>query len=208
MKTLVFFDIETGPSPTAETFKPVFEAPRNLKDPAKIAAAVEEKEIEWREKLALSAVTGMVLAIGYAVGEEEIQILHGDERETLTGFWDVLRELLFRGDHRLCGWNICGFDLPFLLRRSWALGIIPTDWVYHSGKLSFFHVDLMRVWCGENPLDRISLDTAAKFFGFPGKRGNGADFARLYEDDLHAALWYLYGDVSLSRDIAKKMNLL
>lgn len=208
MKKLVFFDIETGPSAAAYLFEPEFTAPRNIKDPAKIAAALEEKREEWKERLALSAVTGRVLAIGFAGGDSETVVTFDDENEgtLIRKFWDTIQDLPLYGDHRLCGWNICGFDLPFLQRRSWVWGIRPPDWVYHSGR--FFHTDLMKVWCGDNPQDRISLDTAAKLFGLPGKLGKGSEFAELFEQDRNAALAYLRRDVALTQAVARRMHVL
>jgi len=61
----LYFDIETGAAPDAEKFKPEFEAPGNIKDPVKIAAAIQDKENEWRDRLALSAITGQVLFCGF-----------------------------------------------------------------------------------------------------------------------------------------------
>jgi hypothetical protein len=74
MSTYIF-DIETGPRSRAELAEcvPTFEAPSNWKDPEKIRAHVAEKEAEWFQSAALSALTGRVLAIGYldAVTDEQ-----------------------------------------------------------------------------------------------------------------------------------------
>lgn len=208
--TKVFFDIETGPASNALDFKPEFTAPSNLRDPEKIAAAIAEKSREWEDKLALSAVTGRVLAIGVAIyGKTVVTFGDPDERVLLQEFWAHLAEISYQhADPRLCGWNICGFDLPFLQRRSWMHDIPTPEWVFPRGRLSNFHIDLMKVWCGENPLDRIKLDTVARWMGFGGKTDpeGGKNFAKLWQADQLAALDYLRRDVDLVRQIAERMR--
>ena len=82
------FDIETGPRSRAELAEcvPTFEAPSNWKDSEKIRAYVAEKEAEWFQSAALSALTGRVLAIGYldAVTDELGYFASGDEAADLA----------------------------------------------------------------------------------------------------------------------------
>jgi predicted PolB exonuclease-like 3'-5' exonuclease len=208
MITHVYFDIETGPAENATDFEPQFEAPKNIKDPAKIEAALAEKRADWLDRLALSAVTGQVLAVGMVIGDGEITTLASDdERTLLLQLWMDLHNLPSQGDHRLVGWNLTGFDLPFLLRRSWVHNIPVPEWIFYSSRrLSDFHIDLMRVWCGENPQDRISLDTVSRLFGVGKKSGSGKDFAKLWKEDWQAALAYLHQDVELTRAVARRMG--
>lgn len=207
MSIPVYLDIETGPSDNAEQFAPEFEAPKNLKDPAKIEAALHDKRAEWADRLALSAVTGRVLAVGYAIGDGEIQIIqHDDERELLLQLWMDLHHLPSVGFHRITGWNLCGFDLPFLLRRSWVHSLPVPDWIFPSNsRMSNHHTDLMRSWCGENPQDRVSLATVVRLFGLGEKVGSGKDFARLLVENREAAMAYLRLDVMLTRAVARRM---
>ena len=55
------FDIETGPRSRAELAEcvPTFEAPSNWKDSEKIRAYVAEKEAEWFQSAALSALASV-----------------------------------------------------------------------------------------------------------------------------------------------------
>src|SRR5262245_23693357 len=107
---------------------PEFEAPKNLKDPAKIAAAIEEKRTKWFETAALDATTGTVLAIGVGKLNDWVEILHGDEKRMLQQFWKYATEVVnLQGV--LCGWYSSRFDLPFLIRRSWILGIETPTWI-------------------------------------------------------------------------------
>lgn len=208
---MIYIDIETGPSPDAAEYAPEFRAPKNIKDPIKIAAAIEEAKAEWEGRHALSAVTGEVLAVGLAFGDSEVETYLRSDSETglLEMVWDVLtRESKQIMTPRLCGWNICGFDLPFLRRRSWIRGVKPPEWVYPVDRnLSWTHRDLMLIWSHNNPQERLSLKTAAKLFGLGDKLGSGADFAELLKTDPFAAEAYLRRDVELVQAIAKRMEV-
>src|SRR5687767_1701747 len=97
------FDIETVPLSGARLalLEPEHEAPGNFKDPEKIAAAIAEKSRLWREKAALSPLTGRVAMIG--MGADPLSIRHlvfSDpddealdklERHLLTGWWSDVR---------------------------------------------------------------------------------------------------------------------
>lgn len=148
------FDIETGPVPEPELarVKPTFTANRSYKDPAKIAADLAEKEAAWRENAALSAVTGRVLAIGMIDAFGHTTIVHdsADEAMVIRRFWLELTNT--SPPYRPAIWGGFGifhFDLPFLIRRSWRLGLkIPPirNGRYWSEKF----VDLREVWqCGD-----------------------------------------------------------
>ena len=114
MKTIIF-DIETGPRPQNEldAIRPEFEAPRTLKDPLKIAAAIEEKREEWLGKATLCASTGRVVAIGVATFPANSTTIIGtenpaDEARVISDFWHLVRK---HPEARLVGFNSNGFDL-------------------------------------------------------------------------------------------------
>jgi len=209
---MIYIDIETGPSPDAANYAPEFRAPKNIKDPVKIAAAIEEAKTEWESRHALSAVTGEVLAVGLAFGNETpVSLLRSTtERDLLLAAWSLIqeqaREIMVP---RLCGWNICGFDLPFLRRRSWILGVTPPEWIFPADNrnLAWTHRDLMLIWSHNNPQERLSLKMAAKLFDLGDKLGSGADFAELLKADPLAAEAYLRRDVELVQALAKRMEV-
>lgn len=126
MQPVLFFDIETAANPDALVFLPEPTAPANYKDAEKIAQYVTEKKVEQIQQAPLDADLGKVIAIAmqrglenaaevYLVGDEETP----DEKTLLECFWRSFARL----DGRTCGYNILGFDLPYLLRRSFALDI-------------------------------------------------------------------------------------
>lgn len=217
----IVFDIETGPLPDdqLEKVKPEFKAPGNLKDPAKIEAAIREKEQEWRDNAALSAVTGHVLAIGYTNERGGIAtIVVGDNIEQADGSFKTVDEcLLLQGfwgsfqarqqtSVRFVGFNIFGFDLPFMIRRSWMLGI-PVPYNVRKGRYwSERFVDLRESWQLGDRMASGSLDVIARAFGVGEKNGSGADFAKTLKVDRHAAAAYLENDVNLTRLVDQRMN--
>lgn len=115
---ILFFDIETTGDPDAIEFVEV-KAPANYKDPDKIAAYISEAKLDAYDKMALDPDYGKVLCIAYKEGDDQTEVLFDDEKKMLNTFWQLYGEHM----QRVCGYNIIGFDLPFLLRRSFALGI-------------------------------------------------------------------------------------
>jgi len=205
MKSLIL-DIETGPGPLAkiEPLLPPIAAPSNWKDPAKIEAYLAEKRESLIADAALSAVTGRVLAVGLLRDADPWFITDENEGDLLGKTW---REL----DCRKAGESVvtfCGhrFDLPFLARRSWALGVPVPVWFPRDGRFPRrAFTDLAEVWaCGDRS-ETISLDRLAKLVGLPGKTGDGADFARLFATDRKAALDYLANDLRLTRAIFERL---
>ena len=149
---MLLFDIETLARPEAVSQLPTPEAPSTYKDPAKIADYIERKRADQFAAAALDPDTARVTCIAWRDAEKrdaEIEVyalnVNGDdeaklrvpagvratiypdnesehESEILIRFWNALTE------HQGCstGYNILGFDFPFLLRRSMALGVRPT----------------------------------------------------------------------------------
>lgn len=208
----IYFDIETGPLPKTEVeaFLPEFETPKNYKDEVKIAEVLAKKESEWFKKAALSATTGKVLAIGYCSDENDVVILDGDESFILTSFWDAVT---YHGAflQKLIGFNSNSFDIPFLVRRSWKLGIKVPDTLFRLAHgrvyLNEKCIDLLDYW-SFGTRDSIKLKDIAMFLNIGEKNGSGADFSETYESDRNAALSYLKNDVLLTLRSAKALQLI
>jgi hypothetical protein len=146
MKPILFFDLETEKNLENIPLMPDPKVSGALKDPAKIAAALEEARAEQIEKAALDPDYGKIASISYAtdvngpitvcmVGDvywarlttdeelvetdaEVIECAYS-ERDLLAGFWRKFSEC----GGRCCGYNVLGFDLIYLLRRSMALQV-------------------------------------------------------------------------------------
>lgn len=123
---MLFFDIETTANKDSLQFMEEPTAPSNWKNPDKIAAYIENKKAEQAEKAALDADYGKIVALGFKEDGFPIHSILSDiemsEREMIEVFWQYYKE---QGG-RSCGYNIIGFDLPYLMRRSFALGVKPT----------------------------------------------------------------------------------
>ncbi len=207
MKYLIL-DIETGPLPDEQLtpFLPKIEPPSNYKDPAKIEAYIAEKTAEAKDRAALSALTGQVLAVGVKEGEDEPSTFSHSEKESLQVVWNYWTG--FGG--RIIGHNIAGFDIPFLVRRSYHHGIrVPAD-VMQGRYLSHRIIDTMTFW-DMGTKERISLDNFARFLGVGQKPEgvSGKDFAKLYSDPAtrDQALNYLRNDLELTEAVARKMGI-
>lgn len=203
---MVFFDIETRGLSEAEClpFMPDFEAPGNYKDAEKIAAHVADQKAKWLDRAALSPMTGSVLAIGYKeAGTDDVHIAHGEnEKIVLSQFIDDCAGVEIAP---LVGFNIVGFDLPFLYKRAWKHGLKAPRWwsearPWDKNRLV---IDLMLEWqCGDRKAAFVGLDPVARFLGLEGKTGDfGKMFGDLYAKDQPAALEYLVRDVELLEEI-------
>jgi len=210
---VIIFDIETGPLPTEQIRErmPQFEAPANFKDPAKIEAHLMQKRLDWVERAALDATTGQILAIGVfdarEEGVERIQYLTGDEAEIIRAFSQIVMHCGGSG-WPLIGWNIFGFDLPFIMRRAWILRVALPDWIRVGRYWDRSFVDAMEVWTCGNREDRVSLDLAAASLGVGRKSGSGAHFASLWngsEEERAHALEYLENDLRLTKAVAERI---
>lgn len=184
---------------------------------AKNATAKDDYERAVIDRAALDPTTGRVLAIGMFDTKEsdcEITFIDGegneaaDERSLLRDFWSLAS--LANNSCLLVGHNITGFDLPFLIRRSWLLGVEIPPGIFTGGRFFAPHIiDTMRVWaCGNYGRDTFTkLDTLAKAFGLGAKNGNGAEFAALWATDRTAAAAYLRNDLELTWNIARRMRI-
>lgn len=175
-------------------------------------AAEKAKRDEFVQRAALKPETGSVLCIGIAYGDsDEVIILSGTEQEILRNFWQIYLRCATSG-HRMVGWNSNDFDIPFLVRRSWKVGVsVPCHLFGDNGKLDRTFIDLKKLYacgvCGEH----VSLDTASKHVLGHGKSDqevSGADFWKYWqgtEDEQALARQYLTNDVLLVKHLAEVM---
>ena len=208
MPTIIGFDIETGPLEKLPPFDRSTVKLGVLKDKAKIEAKYVAAEQAYIERAALSPLTGRVLAIGIGDLETDPLILGGEESSLLESFWGAV-------DHtaHMVGFNIRGFDLPFLVRRSMLLGVdVPPGMIDARGYWHHCFVDLLDRWrCGDRQL-WVKLDALAAAFGVAGKLEGvtGADFADLWhgtKKDREKAVAYLKQDVQILLELAPRMGV-
>jgi hypothetical protein len=211
MRTILF-DIETGPLAKEDlaSMMPTEWPLGNLKDPEKIKIAISAKEKAWLEDAALDALTGRVLAIGMVV-ENAFTVLSepSSEATILSEFWMAIRNDDY-DIHRIVGFNICLFDLPFLIKRSWKLGVeVPMLGLRDGPRWGKERVkDLREFWQLGDRHALGSLDAIAKHLGLGAKSGSGLDFAALWIVDKPKALEYLHNDLLLTEAIAKRIGVI
>lgn len=193
-------DIETRALPIESLPEPELKIDSRLKDPQKIELARKEARDEWVSKLALHPETATVLAVGISNGTE-LTLGHGnDEAKNIEAAWDIIGI-----GNTIIGHNI-QFDISFLLKRSWILGIKTPPNIRKGKWLDRRFVCTMDTWTGGE--GRISLDNLARILKVGQKSGSGAQFAETYEKDQNAALAYLANDLNLTVAIARRMGLI
>jgi hypothetical protein len=202
-------DIETRPLPTEQldAIAPEFRAPSNYKDEAKIAASIAEQRAEWRDRAALSALTGRVVLVGtFDTADNDTVQWHLDEaggiteQMTLQAFWhDTWPEGV------IVGWNIKGFDLPFLVQRSRILGVDTPRDLFQGRYWNTRVRDLMDEWGCFAYGARTSLDSVARALGLPGKTSTGKDSLTM---DMPELLAYNAADLATTAAVAKRMGIL
>lgn len=219
MKPTYVFDIETGPLPEEEILANAPFKAGSVKLGKRTGEAAEaylaQKEAEHKAKLleraALSALTGRVVAIGVKIGPGErdnVLIIDPDEAQMVGMFFEMVR-LGLKEETSWIGFNITNFDLPFLLRRVWALGIKPPSGLINRRYLTNGFLDLADVWkATSRDGEHISLDRLARFLKLGAKNGHGEDFAKQLIEDEGAAREYLANDLAMTWRIAERLGVI
>jgi hypothetical protein len=163
------------------------------------------------DSAALSPITGRVLAIGLkrAGGSRVVVVDCSNEAEALANFWEQYQRCRKSGE-TMIGFNIFGFDLPFLIRRSWINNVdVPRTLLDKGRYWDSVFVDLMQVWsCGAYGKFE-KLDTVARALGCGQKTEgvSGKDFAGLWESDRQRAIGYLENDVNMTEQVAMRLGV-
>lgn len=212
MRPRNYIDIETGPWDGAKPFDWSTVKLGNIKDPEKIKAKRAEAAKEYEDKLALSPITGEIVAIGIYDHEEGYNVLEGLENSILMRFLPWLNDKLF-AQEEIIGWNITNFDLQFVCRRAARLGLGKQIPLVLLDRGRYWHScikDLMTVWAYGEWNAYSKLDDVAEFLGFEGEEQviTGKQFAEYYfgsSEQRKIALDYLKDDVDKLRYIADRI---
>ncbi|NBB81129.1 MAG: hypothetical protein GVY36_17100 [Verrucomicrobia bacterium] len=227
----VIFDIETEGATTLDFIQEIYPpypqfVPQGVKcgnlkteeeKSAKIEAARQDHAAQeaayWEEKLekaALNAETGRVVTIGYLLvdaPDEEAFLDDADFNEEwlLRRFWAGYEKVVRRRG-RIIGWNSNGFDIPYLIKRSWIIGVPVPATVFRGRWISDTFLDLMQVWSVHEFRKFAKLDACARILGLGNKTDQaccGAEFAKWYRDPERHEAAKRYGllDLTLTRDI-------
>ena len=207
-------DVKLGNTKAEDKIKEKIEEARQ-KYELMVAGSVEKQaadklayEQEARDKAALHAHHGRVLAIGLFNETDGFWILgNDDERQIIRDFWAWFNICLDM-KNKIVGFNIFGFDLPFLVRRSWILGeTIPSQLMIHDKFWSEVFLDLAKRWQCAKPNEFTSLDTVSRALGCGQKNGDGAEFAKLWFADRKQAVEYLRNDLDMTFNVAQRLGV-
>lgn len=201
----IVLDIETVALPDAAGFIETPRAPKNWKDPAKIAAYVAEKQNEETAEAGLDHDLAQIVAIGILYeGEDEplvttINDMH--EAEMLRWYWHHV------GQRATVGYNTLGFDLPMVLRRSLYLGV--TTPVINLDRYRTPHIDLQQKLSYDGKFKYRSLNWYCKRFALnvADDSVTGEDIPRLVVEGNWAAIAdHCWTDVLKVAELAKRMG--
>ncbi|HZW04268.1 MAG TPA: hypothetical protein VFF68_10100 [Anaerolineaceae bacterium] len=223
----LFFDIEScaNPETCALMPEPVVSAPSNYKDPVKIEeyvrAETEKRKAEALDRAALDPDYGKILSIGFSLGEEIHVLTNIDlyprpespdepwetpahalsEVGLLMAFWNA-----FAACNGNCiGYNILGFDLPYLLRRSMAL-CVPVPFVPNLAKFRTEPVtDLMMILYNWGSQTYKGLKQVARIYGLPNDCPD-VDGSQVAGLDVETLIAYQASDVRLCMELYQRMN--
>lgn len=224
MSTWITFDCETLACEDAADFIRPVSAPSNYRDPAKIAAYIEEQKAEKLAKAATDIDLARLLCATFLTDDGHIST------HTAVTVRDDYSEAVEASCVNLCLNELASadvvvgfyldFDLPLLLRRAQLLGLadIPTLETrykqmtlvqpatgYETRVLDLAHA---LTWKGTVPLK--SLDFYARRFGCPHTSTfAGSDIAGLYaEGRMEDVIAKNVTDVQQTAWLAKRLGLL
>lgn len=208
---VLYLDLETEGREDAENYAPDFRPDARIKDPDKIKADIDGKRRDWLAASALRGLTGRILVAGVATDDQPARVIEGQESAIIHETMELCRSVLAKGG-RIFGFNILGFDMPFLVQRAYSNGIAVPKTMYQiwRGRWHFHEniIDLQPVvLAGQQDHKGYSLANVVKWLGIGAKEGNGADFARLYRENKEAALAYAIKDVELTRELAERVGI-
>jgi len=207
MKHIVF-DIETIPQDEAKllALAPEFTAPANLKDPAKIDAAIAKRRADYVADAALNWKTAEVVLIGAGDDSGIQSFTASTEKELVGNFLTLLGDALADGV-AVGGHNVKGFDLPMLVNRARVHGLkIPMSLLgFWKGRPTWHEsvFDTLELLSFGRSFEGNGVEDVARVLGLPPKLGNGRDFPLMWRADREGAVAYNRRDVEIEIEIAR-----
>jgi len=203
----VYLDIETYGGKHKPTLDDI-SAPSNYKDPEKIKAYKEDKLQEAWAKQALDPLKGEIICIGCAVDDEPSMSITGDtERDIVIALDMWLQDKPYI---KLIGYNVLGFDFPWLYLRSLKYNLPLLKSYLPTKKSDTSYTDLMQevssTLYGKDSY--MSLSNVCKFFGIEAKSGmDGSMVHQAYLDGkIKDIAEYCKEDVEATRKLHKILN--
>jgi len=202
-KNKFFFDIETIPADEELKETAISSILQKL---AKYNKETKSKEEIYRQT-AISGDFGRIFCIGYAINNQPVEIIKGEEIEILKKWWQIANSAdLFVGH------NIMDFDLRFIFKRSVVNKIKPTAKhlnLSFARYKSFPIFDTMREW-EKWSQSFVSLDVLAKALSLKSSKTDVIDGSKVYDYYQKGKYQEIYDyckkDVELTRQVYKRMT--
>lgn len=213
---MIFLDIETLPCDDPvliEEIGKTITAPGNFKKQESIDEwMVLNGGIELQKlvnKTSFDGMYGRVACIAWVSDDDEKILATGkdmSEIEVIRSFYDYVEICL---DHRFCGHNLHGFDLPFLKHRSIVLGIKPPRYLLEAMNAKAWDQciqDTMLMWSLDRD-KRVSMSKLCKALGIEDKGDmDGSKVAETWLTDPQKVIDYCVDDVERTRQIYKRLT--
>jgi len=196
MTRKLFLDIETIPA--SDESRATLE-----KLHAKKNKGLEDFD-EYFAKTSFDGAFGRIICIGYAVDDDETDVLYnaGDEKETLRQFWE-----LAKSSDMFIGHNVLDFDLRFIYQRSIVNGVRPSLDLNFARYRNFPIFDTMKEW-GKWGQNNVGLEHLALALGIPTPK-DGIDGSQVWDffkaGKVQDILDYCKRDVVTTRAVFKRM---
>jgi 3'-5' exonuclease len=199
----LFLDIETIPA-SEESLASLEKLYAKKSKGAAMPAGRQEDFDEYHRKTSFDGSYGRILCIGYAVDDDEVDVLHneGNEKETLRQFWELAKSAdLFIGH------NVMDFDLRFIYQRSIVNNIVPSVDLNFARYRNYPIYDTMKEWAKWS-MNSIGLEHLALALGIPTPK-DGIDGSQVWDfyqkGKVQEILDYCKRDVETTRAVYKRM---
>jgi len=204
----LFLDIETLPADDASRDALMYLYQKKLekrqrRNNEQIAEFYTEDFEQFLLGTSFDGSFGKILCICYAINDEPVQELSGEETEILKKFWEIARN-----SQLFVGHNVMDFDLRFIYQRSVINGIRPSIDLNFARYRNNPIFDTMKEWTkwGQNS---IGLEHVALALGLPTPK-EGIDGSRVYEfykaGKTNDIIEYCKRDVETTRAVYKRMT--
>ena len=201
-------DIETAPIESVGQYIEIGNPPANYKNPEAIREWEDDARIKEVARAALDPDLCRVVAIGWQQSDGVIHSQTANPMTTARNPEEDLLQIFLKLPNPFCGFNLCGFDLPVLMRRCQYLGLRCPD--LNLDRYRTPHLDLMERLSFHGRMKSRSLKFYARRLGIPLDDAiDGADVPGL----VVASRWdevkaHIESDVALTATVAEKMGFL
>jgi hypothetical protein len=227
-RKFIYLDAETIPDGEMEDFELYKDPPKNIKDPEKIKAWMEDQKEEQFLRQSVDTNRAKLLTIGAAVNEGQPQVFVDvaayDELTMLKDFEAFLRneretkitegvneDRYTFNDLIFVGHNIKKFDLQIMFVKAVKYNLQYLGELIHPARMRYNNqksYDIMEIWGGADANTYISLDTVANTMGIQGKKGMDGSmvYPKFKEGKIDEIIQYQKDDVILTREVFKRVK--